>query len=86
MKPVHIDPLFFLHHAVCRIDDSIEGAANMRVAQMVDKVWYDWQHRNSSNEKAFGGGSVSVQVNATEASKYPTGAPPFLNVRGNPPS
>ena len=51
---------------------------------MVDKIWYDWQNRNSSNKNAFAGGSISAQVDPTQASTFPTGAAPFLNVRGNP--
>ncbi|KAF9647444.1 Di-copper centre-containing protein [Thelephora ganbajun] len=47
---------------------------------MVDKIWYDWQHRNSSNKNAFGGGSISAQVDPSQESEYPTGAPPFLNL------
>ena len=58
----------------------------MNVIQRVDKIWYDWQHRDPSNKNAFGGGSVSAQVDPSQQLTYPTGAPPFLNVRGNPPS
>ncbi|KAF9647450.1 Di-copper centre-containing protein [Thelephora ganbajun] len=53
---------------------------------MVDKIWYDWQHRNSSNKNTFGGGSISVQVDPSQASKYPTGAPPLLNLSSVIPS
>lgn len=52
---------------------------------MIDKVWYDWQHRNPRNKGVFGGGSISWQVNTTQSfAEYPTGAPPWLNVRENP--
>jgi len=47
---------------------------------MVDKIWYDWQNRNSSNKNAFAGGSISAQVDPTQASTFPTGAAPFLNL------
>ena len=48
---------------------------------MIDKIWYDWQHKDPKNKNAFGGGSISSQVDPTQAAEYPTGAPPFLNVR-----
>ena len=47
---------------------------------MIDKIWYEWQLRDSSNKNAFGGGTISVQVDPTQGVAYPTGAPPFLNV------
>jgi len=47
---------------------------------MIDKVWYDWQRRDSSNKNAYGGGSISAQVDPTQAATYPTGAPPFLSL------
>ena len=54
----------------------------MHFVQMIDKVWADWQKQSATNAAAFGGGSVSVQVDAS-AGAYPNGGPPFLNVRGN---
>ena len=49
---------------------------------MIDKLWYDWQHRSLSNKHLFSGGSVSYQANASELfSVYPTGGPPWLDVR-----
>ena len=54
----------------------------MCFVQMIDKVWADWQSQSATNAAAFGGGSVSVQVDAS-AGAYPNGGPPFLNVRGN---
>ena len=53
---------------------------------MIDKVWYQWQLRDSSNKNAFGGGTVSVQVDPIQGAIYPTGAPPFLNVSEAPSS
>ena len=51
---------------------------------MIDKIWYDWQHRDPSNKNVFAGGSISWQVNTVQSfADYPTGAPPWLNVRGN---
>ena len=78
----HIDPMFFLHHAVRPMVGSIEMVANLFVAQMIDKVWYDWQNRDPSNKNAFAGGSVSWPLGSSYT-EYPTGGPPFLNVRGN---
>ena len=49
--------------------------------QMVDKVWYDWQHRNLENAKSYFGGSVQALENFTTYDQYPNGGPPFLNVR-----
>lgn len=50
--------------------------------QMIDKLWYDWQHLNTTNFWSFGGGSVStVNANFTVDPEFPTGAPPFVNVR-----
>ena len=48
---------------------------------MIDKLWYDWQCRDPSNKNAFGGGSISAQVDPSQAAAYPTGAPPLLSVR-----
>ncbi|KAF9785223.1 Di-copper centre-containing protein [Thelephora terrestris] len=45
---------------------------------MIDKVWYDWQHRDPRNKNVFAGGTVSWQAGASYA-QYPTGGPPFLN-------
>jgi len=47
---------------------------------MVDKVWFDWQHRDPSNKGAYAGGSVSGQVDPSLVSAYPTGAPPLLSL------
>ena len=48
---------------------------------MVDKVWYDWQHKNPSNFWSYSGGSVEAITNVTYYNEYPNGAPPYLNVR-----
>ena len=54
---------------------------------MLDKVWYDWQNRDPNNKYAFKGGSVSWQVNQNQSfDEYPNGSPPWLDVRGDPPS
>ena len=50
---------------------------------MIDKLWYDWQKLSPKNKNAFAGGSISVQVDPTQQAEYPTGAPPFLNVRSS---
>lgn len=48
---------------------------------MIDRVWYQWQIRTAGNQAAFEGGSISVQVNASEPV---TGGPPELSVSGDP--
>jgi tyrosinase len=48
---------------------------------MVDKVWYDWQHRNPENAKSYFGGSVQALDSVASYNQYPNGGPPFLNVR-----
>ena len=45
---------------------------------MVDKLWFDWQHAHPNNFWSFGGGAVSTE---DEGFTYPTGAPPYVNVR-----
>lgn len=51
---------------------------------MIDKVWYDWQCRDPSSKKVFGGGSISWQFDANVSiAQYPTGAPPWLDVRND---
>ena len=51
---------------------------------MIDKIWYDWQRQDPSNKNAFGGGTVSWQVNSSfSLLQYPIGAPPWLDVRCN---
>ncbi|KAI9436651.1 hypothetical protein H4582DRAFT_1962308 [Lactarius indigo] len=47
---------------------------------MIDKLWYDWQHRNQTNAESFFGGSVQALQSVESYNKYPTGAPPFLNL------
>jgi tyrosinase len=47
---------------------------------MVDKVWFDWQHKHPSNFWSFEGGSVQALENTTIYTKYPNGAPPALNL------
>jgi tyrosinase len=47
---------------------------------MIDKLWYDWQHKHKNNFWSFHGGSVGGFTSASIYAKYPNGAPPFLNV------
>lgn len=47
---------------------------------MVDKVWFDWQHKEPSNFWAFQGGSVQNITSLAAAVEYPNGMPPLLNV------
>ena len=48
--------------------------------QMIDKLWYDWQHRNQRNAKSFFGGAVEALQSLESYDQYPNGAPPYLNV------
>jgi len=48
---------------------------------MVDKVWYDWQHKNPANFWAYEGGSVQSIDTLEDYEKYPNGAPPALNFK-----
>jgi tyrosinase len=47
---------------------------------MIDKLWYDWQHRNPANANSFSGGSVQALESLDIYNLYPNGAPPYLNV------
>ena len=40
---------------------------------MIDKIWYDWQHKNAANGNTFTGGSV-------QDASSPTGIAPMLTV------
>ncbi|ETW81995.1 hypothetical protein HETIRDRAFT_384428 [Heterobasidion irregulare TC 32-1] len=53
---------------------------------MVDKVWYDWQHKNRSNFWAFEGGSVQAFDNRTYYDEYPNGAGPALSLNSTMPA
>ena len=57
------------------------------IAQMIDKIWYDWQNLNIESQFSYGGGSVAALTNFTEFTLFPTGLPPYLNVSvlSNPP-
>ncbi len=47
---------------------------------MIDKVWYDWQNRDTVNFNSFYGGSVEYLSNLAVYDEYPNGGPPFLSV------
>ena len=47
---------------------------------MIDRLWYDWQHRNPANADSFFGGSVQTYENVDAYNEYPNGAPPYLSV------
>jgi tyrosinase len=47
---------------------------------MIDKIWFDWQHRNAANTRSFFGGSVQALDSVDHYIQYPNGAPPFLDV------
>ena len=46
---------------------------------MIDKIWFDWQNRNSASASSFSGGSVS-HANQGDDDEFPTGGPPYLSV------
>jgi tyrosinase len=48
---------------------------------MIDKIWFDWQHRDVANEYSFFGGSVQALQSLNTYRQYPNGGPPFLSVR-----
>jgi tyrosinase len=53
---------------------------------MIDKLWYDWQHRNPRNAKSFFGGSVEALESLESYEQYPNGAPPYLNLSSTMPA
>jgi len=44
---------------------------------MIDKMWYDWQHKSPKNAIAYGGGSVQAADSFADFIKFPTGFPPY---------
>ena len=76
-----------MHHAVrvtfiTRFTPSPSSHLTM-AAQMIDKVWYDWQNKNPRNKYAYGGGSVTAVPSYKNLTEFPTGLPPYLNVSGS---
>ncbi|KAJ7865547.1 Di-copper centre-containing protein [Mycena leptocephala] len=53
---------------------------------MVDKVWFDWQHKHPANARAFEGGSIQATQNVTILSMYPNGRAPPLHLNSIMPS
>ncbi|KAI0277803.1 hypothetical protein BGY98DRAFT_1176911 [Russula aff. rugulosa BPL654] len=53
---------------------------------MIDKLWYDWQHRNPANANSFFGGSVQSLESLDAYNQYPNGAPPYLNLNTTMPA
>ena len=49
-------------------------------SQMVDKIWYDWQHANPANFWSFDGGAVAVLNNSAPVPAFPNGGPPYVTV------
>jgi tyrosinase len=47
---------------------------------MIDKIWFDWQHRDPANANSYFGGSVQAIESLDTFSQYPNGGPPYLNV------
>ena len=56
------------------------GTKNIAQLQMLDKVWFDWQHRDPKNANSFFGGSVQALQSLDIYRKYPVGGPPYLSV------
>ena len=48
---------------------------------MVDKLWNDWQYAHPANFWSYGGGAVSKTPGFIPDPIFPTGAPPYMNVR-----
>ena len=75
------DPTFFLRRAVRLIVSSSPERVDESPAQMVDKIWYDWQHKTPKNQNLFAGGSIDWLVDASlSVAEYPNGAPLLLNI------
>ncbi|KAH9954003.1 Di-copper centre-containing protein [Russula dissimulans] len=53
---------------------------------MIDKIWYDWQHRDPANTKSFLGGSVQSLQSLAAYEQYPNGAPPYLSLDSTMPA
>ncbi|KAJ7810278.1 Di-copper centre-containing protein [Mycena olivaceomarginata] len=53
---------------------------------MVDKIWFDWQHKHPANARAFQGGAVEALENVTIFNMFPTGQAPFLDLNSTMPS
>jgi len=53
---------------------------------MIDKLWYDWQHRNPANAMSYFGGSVEVLQNLSAYNQYPNGGPPYLGLNSTMPA
>ena len=76
-----VDPLFMLHHTVKGGYVKRLDPLTYLLLQMVDKIWHDWQNINPANFWSFGGGSVSRTPGFVPDPTFPTGAPPYMNVR-----
>jgi hypothetical protein len=78
------DPVFFMHHAVrgglAACLGTCSSPRRIVVAQMIDKIWYDWQQKSPKNKYSYGGGSVEAFASFAIFTEFPTGLPPFLNV------
>ncbi|KAI0248310.1 Di-copper centre-containing protein [Lactifluus subvellereus] len=53
---------------------------------MIDKVWFDWQHRNIKSANSFFGGSVQALQSLDTYDQYPNGGPPFLSLKSTMPA
>jgi len=53
---------------------------------MIDKIWFDWQHRDPANANSYFGGSVQAIESLDTYSQYPNGGPPYLNLSSTMPA
>ncbi|KAJ7302690.1 Di-copper centre-containing protein [Mycena albidolilacea] len=53
---------------------------------MLDKIWFDWQHKHPANARAFQGGAVEALENVTIFNMFPNGQAPFLDLNSTMPS
>ena len=79
---VLIDPLFQLHHGVSKMRCHWLNFLTFFYLQMVDKIWYDWQHAHPANFWSFDGGAVAQVTNFVADPNFPNGAPPYVTVSG----
>ena len=75
----------FVFHAPCGLYYSVLLLVSLHSsyhtdAQMVDKIWFDWQNKSPKNRYAFTGGSVEALDTFADFTEFPTGLPPFVNV------
>jgi len=77
-------PVFHAPCGSCYFYRSFHSISPTVAAQMIDKVWYDWQNKDPRNKYAYGGGSVTAVPSYLNYTIFPTGLPPYLNVSVSP--